>query len=74
MAVGNVIVFEGSDNKDDSVQVSAASNAPNDVSATLTCGYMMNYVGQREQYVGNCGPQNKIHCAEVFKMFFTDEW
>jgi len=48
---------------------STASNAPNDVSATLTCGYMRNYVGQREQYVGNCGTQNEIHSAEVFNMF-----
>jgi hypothetical protein len=34
---------------------------------------MMNYAGQREQFVGNCGPQNEIHCAEVFKMFYSDE-
>ena len=31
LAVGNVIVFEHSDNKDDIVQSSTASNAPNDV-------------------------------------------
>jgi len=74
LAVGNVIVFEHSNNKEDIVQGSTASNAPNDVRATLTCEYMMNYAGQREQYVGNCGTQNEIHCAEVFKMFFTDEW
>lgn len=61
MAIGNVIVFERSDNKDDIVQSSAASNATNDVSVTFTCGNMMNYIGQREQYVGNCGPQNEIH-------------
>jgi hypothetical protein len=38
---------------------------------------MRNYVGQREQFVDNCGPQNKAqnetHCAKVFKMFFDDE-
>jgi len=49
VTVDNVIVFEHSDNKDDIVQGSTASNAPNDVSATLTCGYMTNYGGQREQ-------------------------
>jgi len=64
-------VFECNDNKDDIVQGSTASNAPNDASAKLTCGYMINYAGQREQYVGNCGPQNEIHCTEVFKIFFT---
>ena len=74
LAVGNVIVFECSDNKDDIVQGSTASNAPNDASAMSTCGYMMNYVRQREHYVGKCGPQNEIHCAKVFKMCFTDEW
>jgi hypothetical protein len=74
LAVGNVTVFEHSYNKDDIVQGSTASSAPNDVNATLTCGYMMNYGGQREQHVGNCGTQNEIHCAEVFKMFFIDEW
>ena len=37
---------------------------------------MTNYVGQREQFVDNCGPQNeaqnKTHCAKVFKMFFDE--
>ena len=38
---------------------------------------MTNYVGQREQFVDNCGPQNEAqnetHCAKVFKMIFDDE-
>jgi hypothetical protein len=34
---------------------------------------MTKCVGQREQFVGNCGPQNETHCAKVFKMFFTDD-
>jgi hypothetical protein len=38
---------------------------------------MTNYVGQREQFLDNCRPQNEAqnetHCAEVFKMFFDDE-
>jgi hypothetical protein len=37
---------------------------------------MTNYVGQREQFVDNCGPQNEAqnetHCAKVFKMFFDE--
>jgi hypothetical protein len=38
---------------------------------------MTNYVGQRENFCDNCGPQNEAqnetHCAKVFKMFFDDE-
>jgi hypothetical protein len=38
---------------------------------------MTNYVGQREQFVDNYGPQNEAQnetrCAKVFKMFFDDE-
>ena len=37
----------------------------------------MNYVGQREQFVDNYGPQNEAqnetHCAKVFKMFFDGQ-
>jgi hypothetical protein len=38
--------------------------------------YMANYVGQREQFVDNYGPQNEAqnetHCAKVFKMSVGD--
>jgi hypothetical protein len=38
---------------------------------------MTNYVGQREQFVANFGPQNEAqnetHSVKVFNMFFTDE-
>jgi hypothetical protein len=38
---------------------------------------MTNYVGQRENFFDNCGPQNEAqnetHCAKVCKMFFDDE-
>jgi DNA-directed RNA polymerase subunit M/transcription elongation factor TFIIS len=38
---------------------------------------MTNHVGQREQFVDNCGPQNEAqnqtHCAKAFKKFFDDE-
>ena len=36
----------------------------------------MNYVGQREQFVDNYGPQNEAQYetrAKVFKMFFDDQ-
>jgi hypothetical protein len=36
---------------------------------------MENYVGQKEQFVGNCGPQNEgkhvTEAVNVFKLFFT---
>ena len=51
--------------------------APSALNATFMWEDTTNYVGQREQFVGNCGPQNEAqnetHCAKVFKMFFTDE-
>jgi len=35
---------------------------------------MTNYVGQRENFFDNSGPQNEAqnetHCAKMFKMFF----
>ena len=38
---------------------------------------MTNYVGQRENFFDNCGPQNEAqnetHCAKAFKMFFDEE-
>ena len=38
---------------------------------------MTNYIGQREQFVNNYGPQNEArnetHCAKVFRMFVVDE-
>ena len=38
---------------------------------------MTNYVGQREQFIDNYGPQNEAqnetHCAKVFRMFFDDQ-
>jgi hypothetical protein len=73
LALSEVIALECNDNKDD-VQRAAACSLP---SATFTWEDMTNYVGQREQFVGNCGPQNEAenetHCAKVIKMFFTDD-
>jgi hypothetical protein len=73
LAVGEVIALECSDNEDD-VQGAAARSVP---SATFTWEDMTKCVGQREQFVGNCGPQNEAQneteCDKVFKMFFTDD-
>ena len=45
------------------------------LSATFTWEDMTNYVGQREQFVDNYGPQNETHCAKVFKSFLmTNLW
>ena len=73
LTVGEVIVSECSDN----VQFATASSAPSVLSDTFMWEDMTNYVGQREQFVDNCGPQNEAqyeaHCAKVFKMFSDDE-
>jgi hypothetical protein len=62
-----------SDNESDNVQFATASSAPSALSATIMWEDMTNYVGQRKQFVDNCGPQNETHCTKVFKMFFDDE-
>jgi len=77
LTVGKVIGSECSDNESDDVQFATASSAPSAFSATFMWEDMTNYVGQREQFVDNCGPQNEAqnetHCAKVFKMFFDDK-
>ena len=73
MTVGEVIVSENSDDESDDVQCATASSAPSASSATFTWEDMTNYVGQRKNFLDNCGPQNEAqnetHCAKVFKMF-----
>ena len=77
LTVGEVIGSECSDNESDDVQFATASSAPSALSATFMWEGMTNYVGQKEQFVDNCGPQNEAQneteCAKVFKMFFGDE-
>ena len=77
LTVGEVIVSENSDDESDDVQCATASSAPSASSATFTWEDMTNYVGQRENFLDNCGPQNEAqnetHCAKVFKMFFDEE-
>jgi hypothetical protein len=72
LTVDEVIISEYSDEESDDVQ--CASSAP---SATFMWKDMTNYVGQREIFFDNCGPQNEAqnetHCTKVFKMFFDDE-
>jgi len=74
LTVGEVTVSESSENESDDVLFAPASSAPSALSDTFMWEDMKNYVGQREQFVDNCGPhneaQNETHCAKVFKMFF----
>jgi hypothetical protein len=74
LTVGEVIISEYSDEESDDVQCTTALSAP---SATFTWEDMTNYVGQRQNFFGNCGPQNEAqnetHSAKVFEMFFDDE-
>ena len=73
-----VVEVTGSEcSESDDVQCATASSAPTASSATFTWEDMTNYVGQREQFVDDYGPQNEAqnetHCAKVFKMFVDDE-
>jgi len=65
------------DNESDDVQCATASSVPTASSATFTWDDVPNYVGLREQFVDNYGPQNEAQnetrCAKVFKMFFDDQ-
>jgi len=77
LTVVEAIGSECSDNESDDVQCATASSAPTALSATFAWEDLTNYVGQREQFVDNYGPQNEAqnetHCAKVFKMFFDDQ-
>jgi hypothetical protein len=79
LTVGEVIA-EFSDHECADVQFATPSSAPSVSSASsaiFTWEDMANYVGQREQFVNNYGPQNvfqtETHCAKVFKMLFNEE-
>jgi hypothetical protein len=71
LTVGKVIGVERSDNETDDEKVATSSSAS---SAIFMWDDITNYVGQGEQFVDNCGPQNEAqnetHFAKVFKMFF----
>jgi hypothetical protein len=75
LTVGEIIGAECCDESD--VHFSATCSALSASSDIFTWEDMTNYVGQREHFVDNYGPQNEAqnetHCAKVFKMFFDDE-
>ena len=74
LTVVEVIDSECSDSESDDAQCATAFSAPTASSATFMWEDMTNYVGQREQFIDNYGPQNETqnetNCAKVFKMFF----
>jgi hypothetical protein len=76
LTVGDVN-FEECENESDNVQFGTECSARSDSKGVFAWEDMMNYVGQKEQFVDNYGPQNEAqnetHCAKVFKMFFDDE-
>jgi len=59
LTVGEVIGSEYSDDKSDNMQCTTASIAPIASNATFTWEDMTNYVGQKENFFDNCGPQNE---------------
>jgi len=77
LTVVEVIGSECSYDESEDVQCATAFSAPTALSATFTWEDMTSYVGQREQFVDNYGPQNEAqnetHCDKLFKMFFDDE-
>jgi hypothetical protein len=74
LTVGEVIVSECNDN----VQFATASSAPSALSDTIMWEDTTNYVGQREQFVDNCGPQNepnmKLTVLKCSKCFLMMNW
>jgi hypothetical protein len=74
LTVVEVIDSECSDSESDDAQCASASSAPTASSETFVWEDMTNYVGQKDQFIDNYGPQNeaqnKTNCAKVFKMFF----
>lgn len=72
-----IVAETDSDDECNEIKFGTASSAPSASSDKFTWEDMTNYVGQREQFVDNCGPQNEaqseIDGAKVFKMFFDEE-
>jgi len=64
LTVGKVIGSEYSDDESDNMQCTTASIAPIALSATFTRKDMTNYVGRKESFFDNCGPQNESYLLE----------
>ena len=59
LTVGEVIGSEYSNDESDNMQCATASIVSTASSATFTLEDMTNYVGQKEHFYDNCGPQNE---------------
>jgi len=68
LTVGEVIGSEYSDDESDDVHCTTVSIAPSASGATFMWEDMTNYVGQRENFFDNCGPQNEPYLLERKKM------
>jgi hypothetical protein len=77
LIMGEVNFAECSVNEIDNVQFGTGCSTRSASKGVFAWEDMTNYVGQREQFVDNYGPQNETqnetHCAKVFKMIFDDE-
>jgi len=77
LTMGEVMFAECSENESNNVHFATGCSARGDSKGVLAWEGMGNYVGQREQFIDNYGPQNEAqnetHCAKEFKMFFDDE-
>jgi len=73
LSVVEVIDSECSDSESDDAQCATASSARTASSALFVWEDMMIYVGQREQFIDNYGPQNEpqneTNCASVQNVF-----
>ena len=78
LTVVEVIFSECSDSEIADVQCATACSATNASNATFTWEDMTKYIGQREQFVDNYGPQNEsqneTHCAKVLQKFLMTNW
>ena len=78
LTVVEVIDSECSDSESDDAQCATASSAPTASSATFMWEDMTNYVGQREQFIDNYGPQNeaimKLIVLKCSKCFLMTNW
>ena len=68
LTVGEVIGSEYSDNENYNMQCTTASIASTASSATFTWEDMTKYVGQKENFFDNSGPQNEPYLLERKKM------
>jgi hypothetical protein len=74
LPVGEAIAVERTEHEDSDSESAAQSVSS---AARFTWEDMMNYVGRREQFIGNCGPQNDAkdvtEGTDIFKLFFTQD-